>query len=45
MFWKTYNTEFDGITRTLTDQNGRSLQTAGRANLTCVLIHRNDTLH
>ena len=34
MFLKTYNTKFDGITITFTDQNGRPLETKGKVNLT-----------
>ena len=34
VFLKTYNIDFDKIIITLTDQNGRSLKTTGKVNLT-----------
>ena len=40
----TYNTEFDEIIITFTDQNGRLLEIADKVNLT-LLINRNDTFH
>ena len=33
LFLKTYNTEFDDITITFTDQNGRSLEIEDKVNL------------
>ena len=37
MFLKTYNTEFDEIMVTSTDQNGRSLGIEDRVNLTLLI--------
>ena len=34
MFLKTYNTEFDEIIITVTDQNGRRLEIEDKVNLT-----------
>ena len=34
MFLKTYNTDFDNITITFTDQNGRPLEIKDKVNLT-----------
>ena len=34
MFLKTYNTEFDEIVITFTDQNGRPLEIEDKVNLT-----------
>ena len=42
MFLKTYNTEFDDIIITFSDQNGRSLEIEDKVNLHCLLINRND---
>ena len=39
MFLKTYNTEFDDITRIFTNQNGRHLEIARKANL-MILINK-----
>ena len=38
VFLKTYNTEFDGITITFTDQNGRPLGIGDKVNLTLLII-------
>ena len=34
---KTYNTEFDNITITFTDENGRQLEIEDRVNLTLLI--------
>ena len=39
MFLKIYNTEFDGIMIKFTDQNGRTLETVDKVNLT-ILINK-----
>ena len=36
-FWKTYNTEFDDIIITFTDQNGRELEIEDKVNLTMII--------
>ena len=38
MFLKTYNTEFDKIIMTFTDQNSRPLEIEGKVNLTSLII-------
>ena len=37
VFLKTYNTEFDEIIITFTDQNGRSLEKLDKVNLTLLI--------
>ena len=37
VFLKTYSTEFDDITITFTDQNGRSLEIPGKVNLKLII--------
>ena len=37
VFLKTYNTEFDEIIITFTDQNGRLLEIEGKVNLTLLI--------
>ena len=37
MFLKTYNTEFDEIIITFTDQNGRPLEIEDKVNLTLLI--------
>ena len=37
VFFKTYNTEFDEIIITFTDQNGRPLEIEGKVNLTLLI--------
>ena len=37
MFLKTYDTEFDEIIITFTDQNGRSLEIEDKVNLTLLI--------
>ena len=37
VFLKTFNTEFDGIITTFTDQNGRPLETEDKFNLTLLI--------
>ena len=37
VFLKTYNTEFDEITITFMDQNGRLLEIEGKVNLTLLI--------
>ena len=37
VFLKTYNTVFDEITITFTDQNGRRLETEDKVNLTLLI--------
>ena len=37
MFLKTYNTEFDEIIITFTDQNGRMLEIEDKVNLTLLI--------
>ena len=44
VFLKTCNTEFDDITITFTDQNGRPLEIKGKVNLTLLLINSDGTL-
>ena len=38
VFLKTYNTEFDEIIITFTDQDGRLLEIEGKVNLTSLII-------
>ena len=38
VFLKTYNSEFDEIITTFTDQNGRLLEIEDKVNLTLVVI-------
>ena len=44
VFLKTYNTEFNEIIVTFTDQNGRPLEMKDKVNLTLLLINRNDEI-
>ena len=37
VFLKTYNTEFDEIIKTFTDQNGRPLEIEDKVNLTLLI--------
>ena len=41
---KTYNTEFDDIIITFSDQNGRLFEIADTMSLTLLIINRNETL-
>ena len=44
VFLKNYNTEFDKIIVTFTDEDGRPLGTEDKVNSALLLINRNDTL-
>ena len=37
VFWKTYNTEFDEIIITFTDENGRPLEIEYKVSLTLLI--------
>ena len=44
VFLKTYDTDFDEIIITFTDQNSRPLEIEDKVNLTLLLIKRNDLI-